>query len=174
MGDEASVMYRLRFLWIMLKCFLTKPKGLMEPYDLHFYAMPFIDTDVTRLFTHAYASMTALGRWHYVFASDFRSIALKRKWLPVTIAETLRFKRSVRWGEKVTMRTEVVGWNEKAFFLRQTFFVRDEERAVCYTEGIVRSPQGPLRPGQVFATSGIELASPPLPEEVARWHSMYQ
>lgn len=165
-------MYRLRFLVIMAKCFFSKPQDILSSYDLSFRVLPFVDTDLTRLFTQTYSAWTGLGRWHYVFSSAFKQAALKHRWIPVTTAETITFKRSIRIGEKVTLKTQIVCWNERCFFLRQTFYVGAEIRAVALSEGIVRSPKGHLKPGDVFNSFGHDIDSPPIPDEIRKWYSM--
>ena len=67
-------MYRVRFLLMMLACWASKKSGLPEDYELSFRAIPFLDTDVTRTLTHAYAAFSGLGRRHYViFVGRWRS-----------------------------------------------------------------------------------------------------
>ena len=165
-------MYRLRFCLIMLSCLFSKPRGITESYGLSFRVVPFLDTDLTRLFTQTYSSWTGLGRWHYVFSSAFKKAAMKNRWIPVTTAETITFKRSIKAGEKVLLQTQVVCWNDRCFFLRQIFTVAGEVRAIAISEGIVRSPSGHLKPGDVFASFGSKKESPEIPEEIQKWYSM--
>jgi hypothetical protein len=164
--------YRLRFIYIIISCFFSKPKDILSQFKLHFRAIPFLDTDVSRSFTHTYSSLTGLGRWHYVFSSQFKQAAIKSRWFPVTTAETITFKRSIKAWEPIQLVTEVVCWNDKCFFLKQTFLVKNEERAVAYSQGIVRSPQGHLRPPDIFKAFGVTLPSPPMPKELQAWYSM--
>ena len=165
-------MYRLRFIAIMLQCFFSKPQDILASYELTFRALPIFDTDLTRLFTQTYSAWTGLGRWHYVFSSPFKQAATKHRWIPVTTAETITFKRSIKFGEKVTLKTQIACWNERCFFLRQTFLVGEEIRAVAFSEGIVRSPKGHLKPGDVFSSFGRALESPETPAEIQKWYSM--
>lgn len=165
-------MYRLRFCLTILKCFFSRPKDIMASYELSFRVLPFMDTDFTRLFTQTYSAWTGLGRWHYVFSSAFKQAAMKHRWIPVTTAETITFKRSIKAGEKVSLRTQIVCWNERCFFIKQIFLVAEEVRAVAISEGIVRSPSGHLKPGDVFASFGRSQKSPEIPEEIQKWYSM--
>jgi hypothetical protein len=87
-------MYRLRFLVVMLRCYFAKRRGMLERHEIGFHVLPFLDTDVTRLFSHTYAVYTALARWHFVFSSEIGPLAVKNKWIPVTTAETFTFRRS--------------------------------------------------------------------------------
>ena len=165
-------MYRVRFLLMMLACWASKKRGLLEDYELSFRAIPFLDTDVTRTFTHAYAAFSGLGRWHYVFSSEVGAVAIKRRWFPVTRAETFTFVRSIKAFEKIRLRTRLVSWNDECFFLEQNFFVGAEIRAVAYTEGVVRAPEGHLKPVEAFKIFGRHIEAPPMPADIAAWHSV--
>jgi hypothetical protein len=165
-------MYRLRFLIVMLRCFFAKRRGMLESHEIGFHVLPVFDTDVRRLFSHTYAAYTALARWHFVFSSEIGPIAVKNRWIPVTTAETFTFRRSIRNFEKVQVLTEMVCWNEHGFFLRQTFLVKREVRAIAYSEGVVRGPSGHLKPAEAFRLAGMDRPSPEMQEEVRLWDRM--
>lgn len=165
-------MYRLRFIVIMLKCLFAKPKGLQENFDLEFRTVPFFDTDVSRFFTQTYASYMGLARWHYIFASTFKRVAIKNKWAPVATSEYITYKRSIKAGERVLLRTNLLCWTDQRFYLRQSFLVGGELRAVALVEGSVRSPKGVLNPIEAFRTLGVTEASPPPPAEIKAWKAL--
>jgi acyl-CoA thioesterase FadM len=162
-------MYRLRFIWIIFKCFFTKRKDLLDTYTLNFIALPLIDTDLSRLFTQAYSSYMGLARWHYVFASKFRNVALKKFWAPVTVAESMIYQRSIKAFSRIELKTNLICWDEKRFYLEQKFYVKGKLHAKAFLEGIIRSPQSPLRPPKVFKGLGVEMNSPPFPEYIKLW-----
>ncbi len=165
-------MYRVRFLMLMIACWASKKRGLLERYELSFRAIPFLDTDFTRTFTHAYAAFSGLGRWHYVFSSEVGAVAIKQRWFPVTRAETITFVRSIKAFEKIRLQTRLVSWSDECFFLEQIFFVGKEARAVAYTEGVVRGPDGHLKPAEAFKIFGRDIEAPPMPPDIAAWHSV--
>jgi hypothetical protein len=113
-----------------------------------------------------------LGRWHYVFTSQFKIGALKNGLVPVTTSETVTYKRSIRAWEKVTLRSQLLCWNERRFFLKQSFWVEEEERAVALVEGLLRGPKGHLNPVEVFQVLGANEVSPAMPEEIKLWCQM--
>jgi len=156
----------------MLTCFIKRPKELLEKYQLDFVALPFIDTDVSRLFTQTYSSYMGLGRWHFVFSSKFKTAALKHRWVPVTTAESIVYSRSIRAFEKVELETQLICWDQKRFFLKQTFFVNAEPRAEALVEGLLRGPKGHLNPVEAFKVLGMTDPSPEMPENVRLWASV--
>ncbi|WP_380164718.1 acyl-CoA thioesterase [Jannaschia sp. R86511] len=46
-------------------------------------------------------------------------------WYPVVVAETITFKRSLKLFERFDVRTQVIGWDERALFLQQDFLRGD-------------------------------------------------
>ncbi len=110
-----------------------------------------------------------LARWHLVFHSDFRAVAIKNRWAPVTTRETMQYKKSIRAFQKITLSTRVVHWNDKRFFVEHQFLVGEEIKAVAFVEGLLRGPSGIVKPNEAFSLSGKSLASPPVPPEVQTW-----
>lgn len=164
-------MYRIRFFLLLLQCLLTRTQGLLEDFKVSFLALPFIDTDVSRLFTQTYATYMGLCRWHFVFHSEFRNLALKKAWVPVTASETMEYKRSIKAFSRVQVTTKLLCWNEKRFYLEQTFSVKGNVHARAYLEGLIRGPKGHLKPPEVFKELGVEQDSPPMPEYLKLWIS---
>jgi acyl-CoA thioesterase FadM len=153
----------------MIGCFLRPTRGLLATYETHFIAWPFLDTDVSRLFTQTYAQYMGLARWNFLFSSPFRNAALKRGWVPVTTAETIQYKRAIKAFQRVTVRTRMLCWSEKRFYLEQLFLVGEDIRASCVVEGVVHSPKGALGPVEAFLELGFSGQSPAMPASVESW-----
>ena len=70
----------------------------------------FIDTDVTCMFTHSYAMLMGLARWHWLFSSQFRKLALqlalRDKWIPVTTGEIINYRRSIERSKNLSCEPE--------------------------------------------------------------------
>ena len=158
-------MYRLRFLFILLKCFIEPTLPINAERSLRFRAIPLIDTDVARMFTHSYALFMGLARWHLLFGSEFRRLAIHNKWAPVTSSEITTYRRSIRAFQTFNVKTRIVFWNEKRFYVEHLFSVEDQIYVRTLVEGLVRSPAGVLRPNDVFSKAGFAGGSPTISEE---------
>lgn len=165
-------MYRIRFFLIIFRCLLSPTRDLLETFSVSFWAIPFLDTDFSRLFTHSYSSYMALCRWNFVFHSKFRNVAIKKGWTPVTTAELIEYRRSIKALQKVRVETRLLYWNESRFYLEQTFIVKQNVHAICYVEGLIRGPKGILEPPEVFRSAGMRHRSPDLPEQIKQWISI--
>ena len=162
-------MYRLRFVYVIIKSLVSKPKGLLDNFELRFWAIPLIDTDFTRLFTQTYALYMGLARWNFLFNSEFKNVALKKAWVPVTTSETMTYKKSIKAFDRVSLVTNLVYWNDRRFYLEHVFYVKGEACARTYVEGLVRSTQGHLKPTDVFKALGVTRETPPMPDKMQGW-----
>ncbi len=162
-------MYRLRFLILMIRCLFRNPLPLLSEFTLHFRAWPFLDTDATRLFSHAYSATMALSRWHLVFGSEFRVLALRHAWAPVSTAETIQFCKSIRWLQRFRIVTRILYWNDRRFYIEHRFMVGEQLMARVLVEGLLRGPTGVLKPNEAFGFLEQKPSSPALTSELDGW-----
>jgi acyl-CoA thioesterase FadM len=90
----------------------------------------------------------------------------------VVVAETMRFRKSLKPLERFLVETVVLGWDEKAFIVQQRF-LRNQE---CVAESVVRArilkrAGGSATPAEVLALSGTPNRPPSLPEWVSVWNA---
>lgn len=153
----------------MLKSFLSPSKNLLDEFRLRFWVIPFIDTDVSIMFTQTYSLYMGLARWNIVFNSEFRTAALKKGWMPVTASETITNRKPIKAFSKVTLVTKTVYWDEQRFYLEHTFYVNNVIHAQAYVAGLLRSTKGPIKPNEGFKELGISKESPPMPNKLQSW-----
>ena len=60
--------------------------------------------------------------------------AAKRRWYPVVVAQTIRYLRSLHLFEKFQVTTEVVGWDEKYFFIKHRLTVGQQPVALALSQ----------------------------------------
>ena len=84
-------------------------------------------------------------------------------------AATIRFRRGLAPFQRYDMRTRILGWDHKWFFMEQTFEVAGHIHAQALIKGIFLGPQGKITPGEVARVIGHQGDSPPLPPAVAAW-----
>jgi acyl-CoA thioesterase FadM len=90
---------------------------------------------------------------------------------PVVVGETISFRKSLKLGQKFSIESGVLGWNDVAFFIRQRFVVEGE----IYAEAVVRlrflkSPKGTPSPAEVLEVmGGWEGEIPSLPTWISDW-----
>ena len=107
------------------------------------------------------ARMGALGR------------LVRRGWRPIMGATVIRYRRSILPFERFTIRTRVLGWDEKWFYLEHVVEKGEELCATGTVRTLFRGREGILPPSTVLDLFGAAgMPSPPLPELVARWREL--
>jgi len=90
---------------------------------------------------------------------------------PIVVGETITFRKSLTLGQKFTIETGVIGWDDVAFFVQQRFVVNGE----IYADAVVRlrflkNPKGTPSPVEVIEVfGGWQGAVPKLPAWVMAW-----
>lgn len=119
-----------------------------------------------------YLQMMDVARTHYI--ADIGGLQrLKAKgWYPVVAAQTFTYRRSLTLGQRFTITTQVVGWDERVVYLEQ-LFTRGEQR---YGRGLVAgrflargSGERIPAPQVVELLGGGDVPAPELPDDVAGW-----
>lgn len=76
-----------------------------------------------------YFSFMDFGRWDMIFRNGSYDLAKKNGWYSVVAGETIRFKRSLKLWDRFTLKTRIIGHDEKYFFIEQKFILEDQEMA---------------------------------------------
>ncbi len=130
------------------------------PWDLD----PWIELNNGRTLT-----LYDLGRVPLVMRLGFFR-ALKQKGWGITVAgNTTRYRRRIKAFERFEMRTRLIGWDKRFFYMEQTMWKGGD----CANHLLVRSalvgPEGIVDPSEAAAAMGMPPDSPPLPDWVEAW-----
>jgi hypothetical protein len=162
-------MFRLRLTRLLILWLFSKPSKFLDTHELKLIAWPLVDVDISRMMAHAFTRAFALGRYQVMFGSEFRRIAIKRKWFPMTIAEMSTLSKPVFMFERFSVTSQIVCWTDRRIYAEQKIVVRGEVRARCIVEGLPFSPRGKLTPAQMFDALALHIESPPIPVDIALW-----
>jgi acyl-CoA thioesterase FadM len=151
---------RLRLLLLIISSLWRKPKMIDESV-LSLRVLP-NDIDITRITNDRYLALMDLGRVDYMLKTGWLRSLFKKKWVPVASFSTIRFRHSLKVFQKFLLRTRIIYWDEKTFYVQQVF-ERDGRIVVTgYMFGIFMGPKGPVSPKDVYGEMGL---SPPRPEK---------
>lgn len=116
----------LRTFWI----FLFKKKLASASFNQETeYSMRVLPTDLDLLMhvnNGVYFSFMDFGRWNMIFRTGIYDLSKKKGWYSVVAGETIKFKRSLKLWDQFTIKTRVIGHDEKYFFIRQQFYKQSE------------------------------------------------
>ena len=97
---------------------------------------------------------------------------LKRGWRPVMGGIVVRYRRSVLPFERFDIRSRVVGWDEKWFYLEHIVEKKGVFCASAYVRTVIRAKEGTLPAREVLALlDEAGTPSPALPEFVLQWRA---
>lgn len=119
----------LRTLWVfLLRGGLPKASAFDET-EITMRVLP-VDLDLLMHVNNGvYFSYMDFGRWDMIFRNGSYDAAKKNGWYSVVAGETIKFKRSLKLWDKFTLRTRIIGHDDKYFFIEQKFLMKDQEMA---------------------------------------------
>jgi acyl-CoA thioesterase FadM len=108
----------------------------MNPLDtstLRFRVWP-LDLDANiHMNNGRYLSIMDLGRLDLMVRVGLIKTVLKKKWMPVLSAATIRYRIALNPFQKFTLQTRILWWDEKWFYMEQRFVIDggDKDGAVA-------------------------------------------
>ncbi len=162
--------YYIRLLLLLMISPFRKPVQPLGPCVTKFRVWP-NDLDV---FMHmnngAYLTIMDLARTDMMIRAGIVKGMVNRRWYPVVVAETIRFKHSLKLFQQYEIETEVVCWDHRAFYLVQTFTRNDEFVAKAAVEARFLSTSGKRIPvSDLLVMMGHTSPSPPMPAWISDW-----
>lgn len=118
----------------------------------------------------SYLQLMDVGRIAMMMESGAWASMARRGWISVVTSETITFRRSLHWGQRYTLQTRIVGWDDTCFIVEQRFVRGDE----VYVRGFVRQlfvrrAGGAVHPDEVIAEFGAPERLPRVPAWVRAW-----
>lgn len=118
-----------------------------------------------------YLSFMDIGRVELIARMRLLRKALGKGWRPINGGTMITFRRSLLLWERFTVRTRILCWDEKWFYFEHIIERGNGDlAAIASARALLRGPEGNVPPASLIALAGRgEVASPPLPEHLARW-----
>jgi acyl-CoA thioesterase FadM len=162
----------LRLFWLMLIGRLRRPCPPLGPCRTPFWVIP-TDLDILRHMNNGvYFSILDLARIDLMQRSGVAKQITERGWYPVVVSETIQFRKSLQLFDRFVVETVILGWDDKAFLLEQTFIRKNEALASAIIRArFLKRSGGSVLPTELLALTGVSTNSPELPEWVARWNA---
>ena len=115
-----------------------------------------------------YLTIMDLGRLDLMIRAGLGAVILKRRWQPIVGSAVIRFRRGLGPFERYDLKTRIVGWDEKWFWIEQRYERAGEVVALGAVKGLFRNPTGNVPTAEVLAVLGVTEA-PPIPEWILAW-----
>jgi YbgC/YbaW family acyl-CoA thioester hydrolase len=153
-----------RLFFIILKS-LSYQRGAFHALDgasLCFRVLPH-DLDINIHVNNArYLQWMDLGRFDFMNRLGIFRAALRNRWMPVLGGVNIRYHRPLHFLQRVELTTRVAGWDEKWFYMEQTFSREGKPIATAYAKALFRGPERSIPSQEVMQLIGWTAPSPPL------------
>lgn len=159
-----------RFVFVLLRSRFRRRIGPLDESVVRFTALPH-DCDLNfHLNAGRYVSFMDISRVELIGRMRLLGEMIRRGWRPVIGGAVVRYRRSVLPFERFDIRSRVVGWDEKWFYIEHILEVSGTFCAAGHMRTLIRSKEGSIRPAEVLALMNLgDVVSPPLPDFVAKW-----
>jgi acyl-CoA thioesterase FadM len=148
------------------------PLGVLEEDRLRMYVWP-MDIDLNLHMNNArYLSVMDYARTHLLARTRLLEHIVRSRWQPLVGAVWITYRRSLPLFSALELTSRLVCWDDRWFYIEQTFTGREGLAAVGWVKGILRDPQGTVEPQKVIAQVAPGVVSPPMPDAIATWNEL--
>ncbi|MBO9717358.1 MAG: thioesterase family protein [Pseudoxanthomonas sp.] len=162
---------RLRLLWVFLRSFLCARLGVLDESVLPFTVLP-NDVDISRLTDDRYLAIADLGRIDLALRVGLRTTLVRQRWTPIATLAAVRYRHPLRLFQRYRLRTQVLWWDESAFYLRQVFERGGRVQATAYLRATFLGAHETVDPATVLAHVREPVDRPRMPEVIPQLQSL--
>ncbi len=113
-----------------------------------------------------YLSVMDYGRVHLLARVGLLTPILKARWAPVVGGVWITYRRSLPLWARYQLATRLVCWDERWFYMEQTFTGADGLAAVGWVKGALVEKTGIVAPQRIMDLAAPGILSPPLPDAI--------
>lgn len=158
-----------RFLRVMFASYFRSRLAPFDESTVTFRVLPH-DCDLNiHLNAGRCLSFMDVARMDLIARTGLMRRLLKRGWRPIMGGCVIRYRREIRPFERFTVRSRLLGWDEKWFYLEHIAAKGATVCAISTVRTLVRGRSGSIAPAEVLALVNANDTSPELPEFVRRW-----
>ena len=119
-----------------------------------------------------YLAVMDYARTHLLARAGLLEHIIRSRWQPLVGAVWMTYRRSLPLFAKFTVASRLVCWDERWFYIEQTFSGREGLVAVGWVKGTLRDAGRIVDPQTVLSRVSPGVVSPPMPEGVATWNEL--
>ena len=120
-----------------------------------------------------YLSVMDYGRMHLLARTHVLTTVLRARWTPIVGAVWITYRRSLPLFARFTLETRLVCWDERWFYMEQTFTSDEGLVAVGWVKGALQERGGAIvAPQRALDRVSPGIVSPSLPEAIQTWNEL--
>jgi len=148
------------------------PLGVLDEDRVRMRVWP-NDIDINLHLNNArYLNIMDYARTHLLARTGLLEHIIHSRWQPLVGAVWMTYRRSLPLFAGFTLGSRLVCWDERWFYIEQTFTGRDGLAAMGWVKGILRDRRGNVEPQSVIEGVAPGAVSPPMPEAIAAWNEL--
>jgi acyl-CoA thioesterase FadM len=148
------------------------PLGVLEEDSLRMRVLP-NDIDINLHMNNArYLNIMDYARTHLLARTRLLEHILNSRWRPLLGAAWVTYRRSLPLFSSFWLTSRIVCWDEKWFYIEQTFTGRHGLAAVGWVKGVLRDARGNVDPQRVIEGVAPGTLSPPMPDAITTWNDL--
>lgn len=160
----------IRMYWHRLRQRCSPALPLLGEHRSTHYCLPWDLDTWWELNNGRTLTLYDLGRIPLVRRNRLHAAVRRNGWGLAVAGATVRYRRRVRMFDRIDMRSRLLGWDARFFYIEQSMWMTGGD---CASHLLVRfaatGTGGILDPGRVVAAMGQDPVSPPLPDWVRVW-----
>ena len=163
---------RIPALAIRQHLFPLAPLGVVEEDRLRMHVWP-NDIDFNLHLNNArYLNIMDYARMHLLARTGLLEHVLRARWQPMVGAVWITYRRSLPVFSSFWLSSRLVCWDERWFYMEQTFEGRQGLAAVGWVKGVLRDKRGTVEPQAAIERVAPGVVSPPMPEAIGTWNEL--
>ena len=119
-----------------------------------------------------YLSVMDYARTRLLARTGLLEHILRSRWQPLVGAVWMTYRRSLRLFSAFEITSRLVCWDERWFYLEQTFTGPEGLAAVGWVKGALRDERGGVAPQTVIERVAPDVVSPPMPGTITTWNEL--
>lgn len=148
------------------------PLGVLDEDRLRMRVLP-NDIDLNLHMNNArYLNIMDYARTHMLARTRLLEHIVRSRWQPLVGAIWMTYRRPLPLFSAFDLTSRMVCWDDRWFYMEQTFSGSKGLAAVGWVKGILRDRQGNVDPQTVIEGVAPGLVSPPMPEAIATWNEL--
>lgn len=162
----------VRFVFVLLRSRFRSRIGPLDQSLVRFTVLPH-DCDLNfHLNAGRYVSFMDVARMELLGRMRIFGKVIRKGWRPIMGGCIIRYRRSVMPFERFDVRSRLVAWDEKWFYIEHIVEKEGQLCAVGHMRAVIRGAAGNVPPREVVALVAKHLESPPIPDFVAQWRDL--
>jgi acyl-CoA thioesterase FadM len=160
----------LRWIGVLLGN-LVRPQrmGLFDTSILRFHVWPGDLDFFGHMNNGRFLTLMDSGRFDIMAKIGFLPILRRNRWISVLGGADIRFLRPLRPFQRFELRSRILGWDEKWFYILQEFHCDGRLAAEALVRGLMRAKGRSVPTSEALAQVGHKEPSPAMPAWVRAW-----